>query len=360
MAGENDVVINAAFDGGDASQGVGDLLGRFEALGPATQAIGDALNDLNLQQVFADGVQMTDLFHISLRIGMELIHETASALENMIAAYDKAAGVVDKFYDQKEKRAAGGKGASDDLTDSHASPEVEAALREMGAINRGFAPQGTWTRRAQDIGQGAMDLEFGGNSSEDNLAEGKKLAGRQREIDKNNEEEQARRQFASKAEEQRLRQEQSDYDKWAKEQHDIDEKEKRDAERALLAEAKQRDGAEKELGMAEAAQAKRREDFANQQKRQAIGRDGFDGGDPEKQFRASMVSFDAIYNSMASAAGGSKTDPVAERKRIQTEEKAHRDEILEKKLKFDRDLFDQREAKEDARLAELRKGLGLA
>ncbi len=357
MAGDNDVLIKADFDSGDANAGVGDLLGRFQALGDAAGEISDAYQELGLEDAFADGIQMTDLFAASLQIGLNLIKETSSALEDMTAAWDKAGNTIAKYYDQKEKGA--GKAQKDQLRDSGLPADVEAAMMEQGAMSQGFAAAGTWTRRFQNIGSGISDFVGGDDSNADALREGKKIASRQRDIDQNNEDEQARRDFATKAQMHGFKQEQDEYKKWQQEQHDIDEKEAKDADARDVAMGRAALDRVMELHRAEEAQDKRKENQENQQKRRAIGRDGAESPDAEAQFRGGIVGFDSIFSAAATAAGGSKTDPVAERKRIQAEEKAHRDEIREKQERFDKDLFDQREAREDARIAELKKGLGL-
>jgi len=359
MAGENDVVIDARMNADDASQGVSDLLSRFEGFGSAIGEVNSIIQDLDLAEAFTTGLHPLEMLGTALEVGVNLIRETATALDDMIAAYDKASDVVSKFYDQKEKAAKSGS-AKDSISGNGLPPDVEAALTEMGAMNMGFAAQGTWTRRFQNIGSGISDFVGGDDSNADALREGKKLAGRQREIDQNNKEEAERRAFAAKAEEHRYRQEQAEYDKWAKEQHDIDESERKARERADAKEGAAQLQLAGELYKAEEAATRRRENFDNQQKRKAIGNDGWERPEAEQSFRASIVSLDSIYNSMASAGGGSKVDPVAERKRIQAEEKAHREEIRQKQEAFDRELFEERERREEVRMNEMRKGLGLA
>ena len=73
-----------------------------------------------------------------------------------------------------------------------------------------------------------------------------------------------------------------------------------------------------------------------------------------------IVGLDSIYNAAATAAGGSKVDPIEERKKIKDEEKAHREDLARRREEFDRNQFEERERREDARLNEMRKGLGLA
>jgi len=361
MASDNDVVINASMDGADAAQGVSDLLGRFQAFGSSIGEINSIIQDLDLAEAFTTGLHPLEMLGTALEVGVGLIRETATALDDMIAAYDKASDVVTKFYDQKEKAAKSGK-SKDSISDSGMPEDVEAALREMGAIQAGYAPQGTWTRRFQNIGSGLAVLggDFNSTESDDHLASGKKQAADQREMDDWNDREKARRAFAVKAEEQRYRQEQSEYDKWAKEQHDIDEKEQKARERAEAKEGAAQLTLAGELSKAEEAAAKRRENFDNQQKRRGMRDDGWERPEAEQTFRASIVSLDSIYNSLAAAGGGSKVDPVAERKRIQAEEKAHRDELQQKQQAFEKELFDERERKEEVRMNEMRKGLGLA
>lgn len=359
MAGDNDVVIDAKMDAGDATAGVTDLLSRFESLRGAGVEIAEAFQELDIAHAFTEGLHPLEMLGAALQVGVGLIRETASALDDMVSAYEKAGDAVAKYYDQKDKAAKSGS-ARDQLRDSGLPPEVEASLRELGATQMGFAAQGTWTRRFQNIGSGLSDFFGGDDSNADALREGKVIAQRQRDADKNNEKEAERRAFAAKAEEQRYRSEQAEYDKWAKEQAQIDERERKEEERALLVEAKNRDNMEKELGRLEEAQANRRKNFDDQQKRQALGRDGFERGEAEAQFRGGSVGFESIYSAFANAASGSKVDPQAERKKIQAEEKAHRDELFEKRKAFDKELFDQREAKEQQRIDELKKGLGLA
>jgi hypothetical protein len=346
-------------DASEAASGVADLISRFDSLQGAAADISSIFQDLDIGHAFTEGLHPLEMMGAALEVGVSLIQETRTALDDMVSAYEKAGDAVSKYYDQKERAAKSGS-ARDNITGEGLPPEVEAAMREQGALSMGFAAQGTWTRRFQNIGAGISDFVGGDDSNADALREGRVIAGRQREIDKNNEEEQARRDFAAKAETNRYRQEQADYDKWAKEQARIDEKERKAEEAALLLEAKNRDNLEKELGRAEEAAAKRRENFDNQQKRQAIGRDGFDSPDVEQAFRGGVVGFSSIFNAMASAAGGSKTDPVAERKKIQAEEKAHRDELAAKREAFDKDLFEKKEALEQKRIDEMKKGLGLA
>lgn len=360
MAGDNDVVIDAKMDGSDAAQGVSDLLGRFQSFGSSIGEINSIIQDLDLAEAFTTGLHPLEMLGTALEVGVGLIRETATALDDMIAAYDKAAGVVDKYYDSQEKKRKSGQGVGDQLNDSGLPPEVEAQLIEMGAMNQGYAPSGKWTRRFQNIGSGLSDFFGGDDSNADALREGKKLAQMQRDIDQNNKEEAERRAFAKKAEEHRYRQEQSEYDKWAKEQHDIDEGERKARERAEVKEGAAQLNLASELAKAEEAAAKRRENFDNQQKRRALRDDGWDRPEAEQTFRASIVSLDSIYNSLAAAGGGSKVDPVAERKRIQAEEKAHRDELQQKQQAFEKELFDERERKETERMNEMRKGLGLA
>ena len=358
MAGQNDVVVNASMDAADAQAGITDLLNSFDKLGPAAGAIGDAFEDLDLQNLFADGIQATDLFTVALRIGLDLIRETSSALEDMASAYNKATDTIERYHAKQE--AARKKGQADDSI-TGMPPEVEAAIREKGALSRGFAAQGKWVRRFQDIGAGLTDFFSGDDSGEDNLREGRKRQAMDDQASEWNKREKERRAFAAKAEEQRYRAEQAEYDKWAKEQHDIDEKERKDEERRLLAEARTRDRAEKELGEAEAAQARRRENFEAQMKRRAIGRDDdFERPDAPQVFRGGIVGLDSIYNAAATAAGGSKVDPIEERKKIKDEEKAHREDLARRREEFDRQQFEERERREDARLNEMRKGLGLA
>jgi len=359
MAGDNDVVIDAKMDGSDAAQGVSDLLGRFQSFGSSIGEINSIIQDLDLAEAFTTGLHPLEMLGTALEVGVGLIRETASALDDMVAAYDKASDVVTKYYDQKEKAAKSG-AAKDNITGSGMPEEVEAALTEMGALNMGYAPSGKWTRRFQNIGSGLSDFFGGDDSNADALREGKRLAGMQREIDQNNKEESERRAFAAKAEEHRYRQEQAEYAKWAKEQHDIDESERKARERADVKEGAAQLQLAGDLYKAEEAAARRRENFDNQQKRKAIANDGWERPEAEQTFRASIVSLDSIYNSLAAAGGGSKVDPVAERKRIQAEEKAHREELQQKQQQFEKELFEERERKETERMNEMRKGLGLA
>jgi len=302
--------------------GASNLMNSLHGLRDAGSALSEAFDELNIQQAFAGGNAAAGAFTIALQLGLALIHETNNALTDTIAAYDKASKTAESFYEAKEKAAKSGNSA-DRLTDSGMPPEVEKAIKELGAIQLGYAAQGTWTRRFQEIGKGLEFIggDFSGGDQDERLSEGKGIASRNRELEQNNKEEQARRQFAKDAQAHNFRQEQEEYKKWAREQAEIDKREETERlEGNKRVAAEEMSSFEKFLGLS-ARREEMAERFAKAEERSAKM-----APEREPAFQSKIEGLEATYNRIQTAA--SSEDPMEKSRQQQKELHEQRTTLL--------------------------------
>lgn len=339
--GENEVRIDATMDAAGALGAASSLSSSLHGLREAGAGLSEAFDELNIQQAFAGGNAAMGAFTIALQLGLALIHETNSALNDTIASFEKASKTAESFYDAREKATKSGN-AQDRLTDSGMPPDVEAAIKELGAIQNGFAARGTWTRRFQDIGAGLSDFVGGDDTGADNLREGRGVAGRNREIEVNNREEQTRRQFEKDAQAHNFRQEQEEYRRWAREQAEIDKREEEERVAAVKrVAAEEMASFDKFLALSE-----RREEMAERFKQQEE-RAAKMPEEREKVFTSRIEGLEATYNRVQTAA--SSDDPLE--KSRQHAQKLHDERTALLKEQHAKELEKQDEAIAAAREA---------
>jgi len=345
MASENDIVITARMDSDSATTGVDDLFAKIEQMRSQLEgmAAGGGVDDFSakLEDVksHVDSVGMSvQTWHQIAKVAGDIFNaeldDIMHAADKTAEAWEKATDTISKYQAEREKAAKSGS-MKDQLG---GNKQYEDALSELGYGALGFSAGNTIAGRMERFGSRVSDFFSGDDTGAAARREGVNAANRNAEIQQNNKEEQSRRDFQMKADEDRWKQNNKNASDYFKEQHKLDEEEAKEADKMAMDRGRAILAAHEEVARDEEKRARQAQQFERQEEMRALNEPM---ASRDKGFRSGIESLEATYNRIASGAASDRSDPAAEAK-AQREDLFRRQQALREKWRQE----DEAKAKE--------------